>query len=819
MGEVYAAYDPELDRKVAVKLLRARGGTSAARSEGGARLLREAQATARLSHPNVVVVYDVGTFQDSVFIAMEFVEGHTLGYWLAAGPRRWREVLDVFLAAGRGLDAAHGAGLVHRDFKPDNVMITKSGQVRVMDFGLAREQTRDAQPSPAVAAALDAGARAAALAETVDPVPDPDATARLGGAADAPVPAGSGGYLRIKLTQTGTMLGTPAYMAPEQFAGAATDARTDQFSFSVALYEGLYGQRPFPGNDVVAVMASVVSGTIADPPATARVPARIRKILLRGLATQPADRYPSMAEMLAELARDPAASRRRWLAAAAVTASIAAVSLGAYRFNAGQRALCAGGPARAAAVWNPERRSAMERAFKAGGDANGHVFGNTAGLIDKYVAAWTGAYRQTCEATQVRGEQSNEVLDLRMECLGERLQSVGAVTEVLAAADRRVVDNAVAAASALPTLDRCSDVAMLRAVIRPPDDPAKRAAVAAAREELAKVNALRDSGQCDKAVQDGNRLRDRVTAIGYAPVTAEAYFALGMLGNYCIEAPKAMEYLEEATLAAETARHDEIAIAASVALGGLAADRHVVDARTSWHWVRLGEAILRRFPGHPLLEAWTAASRAMILAAEGRLEEALAEHARALALKQSLLGDENLDVTVSRLDVALIMHDLGRDQDAEPVINQALETVDRLTGSSSARFGQILLDRAEILTELRRFDQARSDLVRAQAIFKETGASPLFEGYGLLDLGRLQIATGALRDARATLQRARDILHAQNPEFAAEADFALARALWPSDRERGRAVSLARQARDAIGSDPRGARQRKTIDDWLSLHG
>src|SRR4051794_21477045 len=135
MGEVYAAYDPELDRKVAIKLLRARGDTS----EGKTRLLREAQAIAKLQHPNVVVVYDVGTFKDSVFIAMEFVEGRTAGGWLLAAPRTRREIMDVYVAAGRGLAAAHAAGLVHRDFKPDNVMVTNDGQVRVMDFGLARQ--------------------------------------------------------------------------------------------------------------------------------------------------------------------------------------------------------------------------------------------------------------------------------------------------------------------------------------------------------------------------------------------------------------------------------------------------------------------------------------------------------------------------------------------------------------------------------------------------------------------------------------------------------------------------------------------------------
>jgi eukaryotic-like serine/threonine-protein kinase len=182
MREVYAAYDPELDRKIAVKLLRARGG-EVATADGKTRMLREAQAIARLSHPNVVVVYDVGTFRESVFIAMEFVEGHTLGYWLQAADRSWRQVLDVYVSAGRGLAAAHAAGLVHRDFKPENVMITRTGQVRVMDFGLAREQLTADAPSPAGQLALDAGVRAAALADTFDADVDPDATAKLGGGA------------------------------------------------------------------------------------------------------------------------------------------------------------------------------------------------------------------------------------------------------------------------------------------------------------------------------------------------------------------------------------------------------------------------------------------------------------------------------------------------------------------------------------------------------------------------------------------------------------------------------------------------------------
>ncbi|HET6583005.1 MAG TPA: serine/threonine-protein kinase, partial [Nannocystaceae bacterium] len=208
MGVVYAAYDPQLDRKVALKLLHAREERDGD-SGGRARVLREAQAMARLSHPNVVAVHDVGVVDDTLFVAMEFVEGVTLGHFIAAGSRRWNEVLDVFEPAGRGLAAAHAAGLVHRDFKPDNVMIGNDGRVRVMDFGLAR-------------------AAAEITTESSE---------------------GSGGSIVElsgvdRLTRTGALVGTPAYMAPELLAGGNADARSDQFAFCVALHRALYGTAP-----------------------------------------------------------------------------------------------------------------------------------------------------------------------------------------------------------------------------------------------------------------------------------------------------------------------------------------------------------------------------------------------------------------------------------------------------------------------------------------------------------------------------------------------------------------------------------------------
>ncbi|MES1210170.1 MAG: protein kinase, partial [Pseudomonadota bacterium] len=320
MGEVYAAYDPELDRKVAIKLLRTRDA-----AEAKSRLLREAQAIARLQHPNVVVVYDVGTHGDNVFIAMEFVEGRTVNGWLQSARRTRREILDVYLAAGRGLAAAHAAGLVHRDFKPDNVMVTNDGQVRVMDFGLARH-VGDESEHPAGTATISPAA-ALEIARRIDGAVDRDATIQLdsSGRAMSRTPAQSSNtYLSMKLTQTGAMLGTPAYMAPEQFAGARTDERTDQFSFCVALYEAVYEQRPFGGETFQALMTSVTMGEVRPPPAKPSVPGWIRRALLRGMTADPQKRYPSMTALLAALTTDPTVRLRQAAAAAGVALCVVA---------------------------------------------------------------------------------------------------------------------------------------------------------------------------------------------------------------------------------------------------------------------------------------------------------------------------------------------------------------------------------------------------------------------------------------------------------------------------------------------------------------
>ena len=275
MGEVYSAHDSELERKVALKLLHP-DTAKANDSLGPLRVLREAQAMARLSHPNVVAIYDVGTFEDHVFIAMEYVAGRTLRHWLKEADRDWRQIVENFVEAGRGLGAAHAASVLHRDFKPENVLVGNDGRCRVLDFGLARANERDAD-----ATEIDVSSLTVSKAKK----------------------------LALELSRSGAMVGTPAYMSPEQLLGQSLDARADQFSFCVSLYEALYGERPFAGENLGVLMGEVIAGKVKRPRGSKKVPPALRKVLLRGLRPKPGQRYPSMDALLSELQRIAVPSR------------------------------------------------------------------------------------------------------------------------------------------------------------------------------------------------------------------------------------------------------------------------------------------------------------------------------------------------------------------------------------------------------------------------------------------------------------------------------------------------------------------------------
>ncbi|HEU4732346.1 MAG TPA: serine/threonine-protein kinase, partial [Kofleriaceae bacterium] len=299
MGVVHAAFDPDLQRRIALKVLR----IAASSAEAKDRLLREARAMARLAHPNVVTVHEVGTANGRDYVAMELILGDTLADWLRIEKRRSVDIVAAFLAAGRGLAAAHAAGIVHRDFKPHNVLRSRNGRIVVTDFGLAREA--EAGLPPHLDATLPLASRIASLPEGV--------------------PLSLAG-----ITATGSLLGTPAYMAPEQWSRGAVTPATDQFAFCVALWEALAGERPYRGPTLDELRAQARLGPVALD--ASKIPRRLRAVLRRGLDPDPAQRWPDMDTLLAEIVR---AERRPGFAFAIGAGALVAASVLVLAMRAG----------------------------------------------------------------------------------------------------------------------------------------------------------------------------------------------------------------------------------------------------------------------------------------------------------------------------------------------------------------------------------------------------------------------------------------------------------------------------------------------------
>jgi tetratricopeptide (TPR) repeat protein len=803
MGEVYGAYDPELDRKIAIKLVRAdRSGDSI---ESRARLMREAQATAKISHPNVVIVHDAGTVRDRVFVAMEFVEGHTLTHWLLAQDRRWPEILEIFFSAGRGLAAAHDKGLVHRDFKPDNVMVALGGQVRVMDFGLARLATAGdvapAGPSP--------GHASPSRREVVDQVGDTealDATRNLAPNGDRPPAEAAASPFDDSLTQTGAVLGTPAYMSPEQFDGRPADARSDQFSFCVALFEAVYGERPFKGRNFAELAANVLGGRLAEPSATRHAPAWVRTTLERGLRTDPAERFPSMAALLKELDRRP---------------------------RAGSTGFADGAAAKLAGVWEApldgravetEAKAAIRAAFMATGKSfAADAFSGASAILDAYAARWSQLYIDVLEATHVRGEQSAEVLDLRMAYLFEGLDDLKALCRLFRTAGSEVVENAISAATSLGTLERCQQVELLRAVLRPPNDGPMRAAVDQLRPRLVELRALFRVGRLSAGLELAAPLVEEARAVGYGPLLAEALLVRGMLLYEGGWADAALLVLEDAVWTAELARHDEVAAQAAtymIMLAGYSQDRFdVADV-----WCRHCETLLSRMGGHDQLWGWYFNNRAGTMERRGRLADAIEDDRRAIAAKERVLGPDAPDVGVSLGNLALRLFASGDFAGGLAASARAVEIVAQGLGKEHPAAAIPVSNHSEALCRVGRFEEARPMAAQALAIFeRETDPNGLRVTYPLYALGLSELGVGHPAEALVALERAVKIRDAQeqSPARLAEVHFALGRALHDSGGSRERARKLVARACEEYASaakTPVEARDFADAQQWLTEH-
>jgi tetratricopeptide (TPR) repeat protein len=692
-GEVYSAFDPELDRKIAIKVMRPETAAETRDSEGRARLLREAQAMARLAHPNVIAVHDVGLLPPSpgvcderVFIAMELVEGVTLRQWLEAERRSWRPVLDAFMQAGRGLAAAHAAGLIHRDFKPDNVLVGKDGRVRVLDFGLVRSEGigDGAEPEATLQAALRAGAF------------------------ESP--------LEVSLTRTGALMGTPAYMSPEQMTGGRTDARTDQFSFCVALYRALYGVHPFAGESMQRILVEVHSSRIQPPLRDRVVPSWLRPVVTRGLKLDPEQRFAAMDALLAALAHDPRVARRRWLAAVGVLALLAMGATGVSALQRQRRALCPSGAARLDGVWDETRRRAVADAFMATGRPfASDAVGTLTRVLDGFARDFSVMFEDACAATRLRGEQSEELLDLRMQCLGQELEEVKAATELLSHADARLVENAAKTAAALPQVSDCADVAALKSPVRPPSDPVVRAGVEKVRGELARARAFLDASKWSDGLPLARDALAAARALGYQPLTAEALATLGQLERESGDTTSARGHLVDAVLTAEAGHADTIAAQAWTQRLVLAYDESKFtegDELARW-----AEAAVARTGDERLVAALENAHATLALA-QGRNEEAMTRYQHTLAIRRKLPGTPPLYVASVISNIGNIYFKTSRLDEAIGAYQEALALKLRTVGKDHPSVAATLNNLANAEGEQRRFTEALDHYRQALAVWQ-----------------------------------------------------------------------------------------------------
>jgi eukaryotic-like serine/threonine-protein kinase len=787
MGQVYAAYDPKLDRQVAVKLLHAQHVGAWPTDEAQSRLLREARAIARLSHPNVVAAYDAGTWEGHVFIAMEFVEGQTLADWLRQQPRGWREILDVFAGAARGLAAAHAAGLIHRDFKPQNLMVSQSGAAQIMDFGLARCQSSgDGEPLGQEPAARAMG-----------------------------------------LTRTGALVGTPRYMAPEQLAGKPAEPRSDQFSFSVALFEALYDQRPFAGDDLRALRDAVLNGRLSVPARRRRVPAWLRSIVFRGLSVTPERRFASMSHLLAALDRGRGLRRSRALIAGAAAAALTIASLSLHQVHTRRGELCQAGGGRLATAWDADpaagpasRRGAVKRAFLATGLPGAQaIWERTAAALDRYGRQWTDAYADTCEATQVRGEQSAQVLDLRISCLNDRLDEIKALTNLFARADRAMLVRAPEAVDALGALERCANVPVLLALVPPPQAKETRVAVDRVRQRLAEAKVLYDAGRFGPGLATAIPLAAEARTLGYRPLVAEALMLLGRLQFEVGDAAAARSTLAEALSEAEASRHDEVVADAAILLAGAVVETDFARAADAERWLELAAAALDRMgPGHARARGWILTERAVILSRRHDFRSALPFARDAVLLKEKTLGPDHPDVAHSLVDLDLALAGVGQPAEALIANDRAMRIYRQAYGEDNTYVALCLNNRGEALLALGRYHEARAAFEGAIAKWSAVfGPEHRYLGYPLTGLGRARLAMKDPHGAVATLERALAIRtgHELSAWLIAETRFALARALRATGhRARARAEAVA--ARAELAPMPEAAPDRGEIDRWLA---
>ncbi len=717
MGEVFLATDTQLGRKVAIKLLRLRNqGDPTER----ARLLREAQALAAIDDANVVGVYECGLHGDQVFIAMELVEGCTLRSWQDESQRDWREVLRHYVAAGHGLTAIHAAGLVHRDFKPQNVLVGANGRVKITDFGLAVTPGQRAPQAPA-----------------------------------ADVRAGLLSLLATQLTASAAVLGTPLYISPEQLAAQSLDARSDQFSFCVALYEALYGGHPYAEPDPTTdgnastspgsrgavgrgpsgtpSMISLVTGLIEGPlrrPRKLVIPRRIYAAIERGLAREPAARWPSMPALLAALTRDPLRKYGPWVAVAGVSAMIGAAVLIPEVVSQ-----CKHIEADFHDAYTPASAAAIQQAFHATGSPHAERASRlVTRTLDDYRTQWLAARQGNCDATHDRAAQDAEVHRRRDTCLDHARDTLAAMTLQLGHADAATVETVSDALALLPALELCSaGFQRQQTCLDGIDDPALRARLDHARG-LEVAGKFADAAAAVDAIL-GEALPPRLAA--------EAQLSRGRVLAELRRGAEAAVGFTTAFDLAESAGCDALGFAAATGHTKLVALHHDLPADAGLVWSTVARSKLGSLPASPRLEAELHSDLGLLLqhredltgARSEHLTRARSEHDAALALREQLAGDRPTpELAISYLNLGALEATQGRHELGLDRLHRALELYTEVYGPDHPTLWKPYRNLGNALLRLERTAEARKMLERGIALI-EAGL-----GTGHAALGPLQYA-------------------------------------------------------------------------------
>ena len=653
MGIVFVARDPELDRKVALKLVRPRLRPGRDEDDSAKRLLREARAMATLSHENVVPVFDAGEDGRRVYIAMELVDGGTLDAWMREHPdATWEQIVDMYIAAARGLAAAHAAGIIHRDFKPSNVLVGDDGRVRVLDFGLAKW---GAVPS----SAPDAG--------------------------EVDVAAG----LEMELTRAGSVMGTLGYIPPEQLKHGVADARSDQFSFCASLFKALFGHHPF------RPLSSTDYAVFDKPPNVPAEHGRPRwlvDVVLRGLSVDPDERFDGMEDVVAVLER----RRGRWrlpliLAGVGV---LGAAAIAAFALGGKPPAGCE--DPQIGDAWRPEIQERV--AAQAGGDA-------AVRALSEYAERWVAAQVRTCAtAKQLKGLD----FDRRMRCLSRARTSLRALSEAIVDSPDAVM-RAPVLAGELPRPEACEDDLSLARLLAPPADAELATTVIGLRDRLAAVDSLTSTGRTEAALKLARTVAEEASIVEYAPLRAEALLSLGLAQDNAGDYEQALATLDDAYVRAKEASHDHVAARAAIKL------LYVVGYRLGRHdeadrWAGEAAAALERFGADPQLEARLESNLGAVDESAGRYESAKAHFERALEIRVEAFGRDSLAAALSLSNLGAVLHQLGDADGAEARLRQSLEIFERELGLQHPELCRRLNSLGRVLEE-------RDDLDAAHALY------------------------------------------------------------------------------------------------------